>query len=68
MEQRLLDGNNTDNTESLRPLLYIFWQERFFGHSFAYVAHFVFLRDVWIRTQKAAVEADGRCRLLTLNR
>jgi hypothetical protein len=21
----------------------------------AYVAHFVFLRDVWIRTQKAAV-------------
>jgi hypothetical protein len=24
------------------------------GHSFAYVAHFVFLRDVWIRTQKAA--------------
>ncbi len=25
------------------------------GHSFAYVAHFVFLRDVWIRTQRAAV-------------
>ncbi len=26
------------------------------GHSFAYVAqHFVFLRDVWIRTQIAAV-------------
>jgi hypothetical protein len=24
-------------------------------HSFAYVAHFVFLRDVWIRTQRAAV-------------
>jgi hypothetical protein len=23
------------------------------GHSFAYVAHFVFLRDVWIRTQSA---------------
>ncbi len=22
------------------------------GHSFAYVAHFVFLRDVWIRTQR----------------
>jgi hypothetical protein len=22
-------------------------------HSFAYVAHFVFLRDVWIRTQRA---------------
>jgi hypothetical protein len=25
------------------------------GHSFAYVAHFVFLRDVWTRTQRAAV-------------
>ncbi len=25
------------------------------GHSFVYVAHFVFLRDVWIRTQRAAV-------------
>jgi hypothetical protein len=27
----------------------------FAGRSFAYVAHFVFLRDVWIRTQRAAV-------------
>ncbi len=25
------------------------------GYSFAYVAHFVFLRDVWIRNQRAAV-------------
>jgi hypothetical protein len=25
------------------------------GHSFAYVAHLRFLRDVWIRTQSAAV-------------
>jgi hypothetical protein len=25
------------------------------GHSFAYVAHFVFSRDVWIGTQRAAV-------------
>jgi hypothetical protein len=24
------------------------------GHSFAYVAHFVFLTDVWIRTKRAA--------------
>jgi hypothetical protein len=24
------------------------------GHSFVYVAHLVFLRDVWIRTQRAA--------------
>jgi hypothetical protein len=25
------------------------------GHSFAYVAHLRFLRDVWIRTESAAV-------------
>ncbi len=25
------------------------------GHSFAYIAYFVFSRDVWIRTQRAAV-------------
>jgi hypothetical protein len=24
------------------------------GHSFAFVAHFVFLRDIWIRTKRAA--------------
>jgi hypothetical protein len=28
-------------------------------HFFAYVAHFVFMRDVWIRTQRAAVAS--RC-------
>jgi hypothetical protein len=28
-------------------------------HSFAYVAHFIVLRDVWIRTQRAAVA--NRC-------
>ncbi len=27
------------------------------GHSFAYVAHSVFLRDVWIRTQGTAMGA-----------
>jgi hypothetical protein len=30
------------------------------GHSFAYVAHVVCLRDVWIRTQKAAVATHLR--------
>ncbi len=29
------------------------------GYSFAYVAHFVLLRDVWIRTQKATVLASA---------
>jgi hypothetical protein len=27
--------------------------------SFAYVAHLVFLRDVWIRTQRAAVASNA---------
>ncbi len=35
------------------------------GHSFAFVAHFVFLRDVWIRTQRAA-EASRRATKLAI--
>ncbi len=35
--------------------IYLFGGLEFVGHSFAYVAHFVFLRNVWIRTQRAAV-------------
>jgi hypothetical protein len=33
------------------------------GHSFAYVAHFVFLIDVWIRTQSAAVASRSATNL-----
>jgi hypothetical protein len=29
------------------------------SHTFTYVAHFVFLRDVWIRTQRAVVVVYG---------
>jgi hypothetical protein len=36
------------------------------GHSFAYVAHFWFLRDVWIRTQSAAVASWRATDLATL--
>jgi hypothetical protein len=35
------------------------------GHSFTYVAHFVFLRDVWIRTQRAAVASRRATNLAT---
>jgi hypothetical protein len=35
------------------------------GHSFVYVAHFVFLRDVWIRTQRAAVASRCATNLAT---
>jgi hypothetical protein len=34
--------------------VYLFGGLEFIGHSFAYVVHFVFLRYVWIRTQRAA--------------
>jgi hypothetical protein len=37
---------------------FIFWRAECVGHSFAYVTNFVFLRDVWIRTQRAGV---ARC-------
>jgi hypothetical protein len=33
------------------------------GHSFAYVAHFAVFRDVWIRTQRAAVESRSATNL-----
>ncbi len=35
------------------------------GHSFAYVAYFAFSRDVWIRTQRAAVANLGATNLAT---
>jgi hypothetical protein len=35
--------------------VYFFGGLEFVGHSLAYVAYFVFLRDVWILTQRAAV-------------
>jgi hypothetical protein len=37
--------------------LYIFIGLQCVGHSFAYVTLSIFLRDVWIRTQRAAVES-----------
>jgi hypothetical protein len=46
-------------------ILYIFFGGlQCVGNSFAYVAHFVFLRDVLIRTQRAAV-ASRRVTLTT---
>jgi hypothetical protein len=34
-------------------------------HSLSYVAHFVFLRDVWIRTQRAVVASRCATNLAT---
>ncbi len=35
------------------------------GHSLAYVDHFVFLGDIWIRTQKAAEASKCATNLAT---
>ncbi len=43
--------------------VYFFGGLECFGHSFAYVAHFVFLRDVW--TQRAAVASRCATNLAT---
>jgi hypothetical protein len=40
--------------------LYFFGELECVGHSFAYVAYFVFLRDVWIRTQRVAVDSKRK--------
>ncbi len=46
--------NNFYFDDSTRFFLYIFWGGlECAGHSFAYIANFVFLKDVWIRTQRA---------------
>jgi hypothetical protein len=45
--------------------IYFFGGLEFVGHSFAYVAHFAFLRDVWIRTQRAAVTSRRTSNLAT---
>jgi hypothetical protein len=47
-------------------LYLFFWRAReCFGHSFAHVAHFVFLRDDWIRTQRAALARRRATNLAT---
>jgi hypothetical protein len=45
--------------------LYIFWRAGVCWPLFAYVAHFVFLRDAWIRTQRAAVASSSATNLAT---
>ncbi len=50
----------------LNTFLYIFRRARVcVGHAYAYVALSVFLRDVWIRTQRAAVESRRATNLAT---
>ncbi len=57
------NGNSSETAISPYLLLHsIFGGLPCVGHSFAYVAHFVFLRDVWIRTQRAAVNRNKLAR------
>ena len=52
---------STTPSANVKDIFFFFFFVYFFGglecvgHSFAYVAHLWFLRDVWIRTQSAAV-------------
>ncbi len=45
--------------------LYFFGGLECIGHSFAYVVDLVFLKDVWIRTQRAAVASRRATNLAT---
>jgi hypothetical protein len=58
-------GNFGDLDNIFSFIFYIFGGLECVGHSFAYVAHFVFLRDVWIRTQRAAVASRCATNLAT---
>jgi hypothetical protein len=46
-------------------LIFIFFAGQCVDHSFAYVAPFIFLRDVWIRTQRDAVASRRASNLAT---
>ncbi len=52
-------------TVNLHFFVYFFGGLERVGHSFAYVAHFIFLGDVWIRTQRAAVASRCATNLAT---
>jgi hypothetical protein len=54
-----------ENTPSGKGLFFLYILLECVGHSFAYVAHFVFLRDVWIPTQIAAVASRRASSLAT---
>jgi hypothetical protein len=45
--------------------IYFFGGLECVGHAIAYVAYFVFLRDVWIRTQRAAIASRHAINLAT---
>jgi hypothetical protein len=63
-------AQQTTDSKQLIPFLNVFFVNFFSGlecvdHSFAYVAHFLFLRDFWIRTQRAAVASKCATNLAT---
>ena len=75
-EQKLIKIHRTLHTRQFtgpnqcfsRPemfFFYLFGGLECVGHSFADVAHFVFLRVVWIRTQRAAVASRRDTNLAT---
>jgi hypothetical protein len=63
--RRCTNRDNSRQTVAEYFFGYIFLGLECVGHSFAYVAHFVFLRDVWIRTQRAALADRSATNLAT---
>ncbi len=52
-------------TPVINLFVYFFGGLECVGHCFAYVAHFVFLRDAWFRAQRAAVTSRRATNLAT---
>ncbi len=55
-KKRRSDKQKSINSNEKKYFLfvYFFGGLESVGHSFVHVAHFILLRDVWIRTQRAA--------------
>jgi hypothetical protein len=46
---QITEENNNEKLNGFLNFCFVFGGLEFVDHSFAYVGHFVFLRDVWIR-------------------
>jgi hypothetical protein len=57
--------NILKNLYTLVFFVYFFGGLECVGHSFAYIAHFLFLGDIWIRTQRATIASRCATNLAT---
>ena len=63
--QKFFKLNEVGGVHVMYFFVYFFGGLECVGHSFAYVAHFVFMKDVCIRTQRAAVASRLATNLAT---